>query len=345
MPGQQKQRLRVVCETPQPGNGCNKTFTELPFFAVARPGPAATVGARMAPPLAPDTSPDTALRRIVASCRDDLLKYRAIALASRRPVGIHQTRVALRRLRAAFGTFRDAAPGTIGRRELKALSAEAKWLAAECAPARDLHVFLTETALDAPPVVKTVARRLARSHLERARTALSSARFSMFEAALSAFAEQTPADGGGRRLDDFGRAVLEQRADKVDKRAHKLASLDGKRLHELRIAIKKLRYAATFLQPAFAGTPFDSRAAKAYIDATVRLQGALGTLNDRVVAGQMLADIAVAARPSEDVGRALRKLAKQAASGEKRRRHKLQQAWKTFRKAGRFWHRKETEPT
>ena len=349
MPGQQKQRLRVVCETPQPGNVCNKTFTELPFFAVARPGPAATVGARMAPPLAPDTSPDTALRRIVASCRDDLLKYRAIALASRRPVGIHQTRVALRRLRAAFGTFRDAATGTIGRRELKALSAEARWLAAECAPARDLHVFLTETALDAPPVVKTVARRLARSHLERARTALSSARFAMFEAALSAFAEQAPAapllENAGGRLDEFGRGVLEQRADKVDKRAHKLGSLDGKRLHELRIAIKKLRYAATFLQPAFAATPFDSRAAKAYIEATVRLQGALGTLNDRVVAGQMLADIAVAARPSEDVGAALRKLAKQAASGEKRRRHKLQQAWKTFRKAGRFWHRKETEPT
>ena len=297
----------------------------------------------MAPPLAPDTSPDTALRRIVAGCRDDLLKYRAIALASRRPIGIHQTRVALRRLRAAFGTFRDAAAGGIGRRELKALSAEAKWLAGECAPARDLHVFLTEIAQDAPPAVLKVGRRLAKSHLERARTALSSARFAMFEAALSAFAEQMPAEGG--RLDDFGRSMLDRRAAKVDKRAHKLASLDGKRLHELRIAIKKLRYAATFLQPAFAARPFDSRAAKAYIEATVRLQGALGTLNDRAVAGQMMADIAVAARPSEDVRSALRTLAKQAASGEKRRRHKLQQAWKRFRKAGRFWHRKETEPT
>ncbi len=280
----------------------------------------------------------------MATCRDDLLKYRAITLASRRSIGIHQTRVALRRLRAASGTFREAAPGAIGRRELKALSAEAKWLAGECAPARDLHVFLTEVAQDAPPVVLKVGRRLAKSHLERARAALSGARFSMFEAALSAFAEQTPAEGGGR-LDDFGRGILDRRADKVDKSGRKLGSLDGHRLHELRIAIKKLRYAATFLQPAFAARPFDSRAAKAYIEATVRLQGALGTLNDRAVAGQMMADIAVAARPSEDVRSALRKLAKQAASGEKRRRQKLQQAWKRFRKAGRFWHRKETEPT
>jgi CHAD domain-containing protein len=290
-----------------------------------------------APNIAPDTAPDAALRRIVANCRDDLLKYRAIALASRCSVGIHQTRVALRRLRAAFSTFRDAAAGAIGRREVKSLSAEAKWLAAECAPARDLHVFLTETVPSAPPVVTKVARRLARSHLERARTALSSARFTMFDAALSAFAEQIPSPGDGR-LDEFARAMLDRRAAQVDKRAHRLGSLDGERLHALRIAIKKLRYAAEFLHPAFGGRPFDSRAAKAYIEATVRLQGALGTLNDCAVAGQMMADIAVAARPSEDVDEPLRRLARQAASGEKRRRHKLQQAWKKFRKTGRFWH-------
>jgi CHAD domain-containing protein len=290
-----------------------------------------------APTLAPDTAPDAALRQIVADCRGDLLKYRAITLQSRRSIGIHQTRVALRRLRAAFNVFREAATSEVGRRELKALSAEARWLAGECAPARDLHVFLTETAKEAPSVIVKVARRLARTHLERARTALSGARFTMFDAALQAFAEQAPAEGGGR-LDDFARTTLEARADKVDKRAHKLHGLDGKRLHELRIAIKKLRYAAVFLAPAVARSPFDSRAAKAYIQATVRLQGALGTLNDRAVAGQMMADIAVAARPTEDVAKPLRKLAKQAASGTKRRRQKLERAWKEFGKTGRFWH-------
>jgi hypothetical protein len=45
------------------------------------------------------------------------------------------------------------------------------------------------------------------------------------------------------------------------------------------------------------------------------------------------------------VGEPLRRLAKQAAAGEKRRRHKLRQAWKRFRKAGRFWSAKETEST
>ena len=288
----------------------------------------------MASALAPDTPPDAALRQIVAECQTDLLKYRAIVLASRRPIGIHQSRVALRRLRAALGLFRDVVPGLIEQRLLRAMAAEAKWLAGECGPARDLHVFLTES-VEPPAEVKRVAARLARSHIERARTALSSARFSAFAAQVEAFVDSTPTGTG--RLDEFGREQLEARHAKVERLGRKLASLDEERLHRLRIAVKKLRYAAGFLQPAFGGPGFDSSRAKAYIEATVRLQGALGALNDRAVAARMLADIAAAARPTEQIGRALRKLGKQAASGNKRRLRKLDRAWKTFRKAERFW--------
>ena len=282
--------------------------------------------------LGPDTTPDVALRLIVAECHADLLKYRAVVLASRRPIGIHQTRVALRRLRAAFGLFKSAVDGPV----VRALSAEAKWLAGECAPARDLHVFLNETVADVPPVVRRIGNRLAKIHLERARTALSGARFEGFHRQLDAFVALPPA-GTAPRLDEFARTVLDTRHHKVMHRGRRLGSLDERRLHRLRIAIKKLRYAATFLQPAFASPAFASRGAKPYIEATVRLQGALGALNDRAVAAHMLADLATAARPTEDVARPLKALAKQAASGSKRRRHKLEQAWKDFRKAGCFW--------
>ena len=277
--------------------------------------------------LAPDTAPDVALRHIVAACHADLLKYRAVVLASRRPIGVHQTRVALRRLRAAFGLFRSAVDGPV----VRALSAEAKWLAGECAPARDLHVFLNETVSDVPPIVRRIGNRLAKTHLERARTALSGARFEGFHRQLDAFAALSPASTH-ERLDEFARSVLDKRHDKVAKRGRKLGSLDERRLHRLRIAIKKLRYAADFLRPAFA-----SPLAKPYIEATARLQGALGALNDRAVAAHVLADLATAARPSEDAGPPLKALAKQAASGNKRRRRKLERAWMEFRKAGRFW--------
>jgi len=287
-------------------------------------------------PLAPDTPPELALRQIATACRDDLLKHRAVVLKSRRPIGIHQTRVALRRLRAAFTLFRAAAESDLARREMEALGAEAKWLAGECAPARDLHVFLTETVEAVPPEAKRVTQRLARSHLERARAALSGDRFSTFEVALAGFIDHVPATPAGR-LDVFGKSVLDARHGKVLKRAHRLGSLDGRRLHRLRIAIKKLRYAAEFLLPVYAAPPFASRAAKPYIEATVRLQGALGALNDHAVADRMLVDIAAASRLDEHIERALASLAKQAAAGDKRRRHKLQRAWKKFEKAGRFW--------
>jgi triphosphatase len=292
--------------------------------------------------LAPDTPPDRALRHIVAECHVDLLKYRAVVLTSRRPIGIHQTRVALRRMRAALTLFRDVV-GPVEARLVRAMAAEARWLAGECGPARDLHVFLTETVEDVPPLVKRIAARLAKTHLERARAALSGARYNGFDGQLTAFVEEALPNGGGR-LDAFGSDLLERRHRKVEQRGRHLSKLGGKELHRLRIAIKKQRYAANFLQPAFAARPFDSTAAKAYIEATVRLQGALGALNDRAVAAQMLDDIAVAARPSEDVTRLLRQLAKQADSGEKRRRNKLEQAWKRFRKAECFW-RAPTEQT
>lgn len=277
--------------------------------------------------LAPDTAPDVALRHIVAACHAELMKYRAIVLASRRPIGIHQTRVALRRLRAAFGLFKSAVDGPV----VRALSAEAKWLAGECAPARDLHVCLNETLRDVPPVIRRIGNRLAKTHLERARTALSGARFEGFHRQLEAFAALSPASTD-KRLDAFARSELGKRHDKVVHRGRRLGSLDERRLHRLRIAIKKLRYAADFLRPAFA-----SPLAKPYIEATVRLQGALGALNDRAVAAHVLADLATAARPSEDAARPLKALARQAASGSKRRRRKLERVWKEFRKAGCFW--------
>lgn len=277
--------------------------------------------------LAPETPPDVALRLIAAECHADLLRYRAVALATRRAIGIHQTRVALRRLRAALGLFRGAVDGPL----VRGLAAEAKWLAGECGPARDLHVFLHETVEQVPPIVTRVANRLATAHLERARSALAGARFAAFECQLQAFMKCPPSGAAGR-LDAFGRAVLEQRHDKAMRRGRKLKSLDSARLHRLRIAIKKLRYAAGFLRPAFA-----SPLAKPYIEAATRLQNALGALNDRTVAEEVLADLATAARPAEDIEPALEELARQMRGGNKRRRRKLEAAWAQFAAAPCFW--------
>ncbi len=278
--------------------------------------------------LAPTTSPALALRRILASCQADLRKHRVLMLRSKHPVGVHQTRVALRKMRAALGLFRAAVDGPV----VRSLNAEARWLAGECGPARDLHVFLTETVEAVPPEIKRVAGRLEATYLQRARAALGSARFDAFDRQLERFMALAPAPGDDERLDAFARAALASRHAKALKRGRRIEKLDIEALHELRIALKKLRYAAEFLRPAFA-----SAAVKPYIEATVRLSGALGALNDRAVARHVLADLATAARPSEDVKKPLKRLSKQAEAGDKRRRRQIVQAWQSFRKAETFW--------
>jgi CHAD domain-containing protein len=167
--------------------------------------------------------------------------------------------------------------------------------------------------------------------MERASSALSGARFESFQRQLEAFMKLPPADTADR-LDRFARALLDRRHDKVMRRGRKLASLDSDRLHRLRIAIKKLRYASAFLRAAFASPP-----AKPYIEATTRLQNALGALNDRTVAAHVLSDLATAARPTEDVTPALKELEQQTKGGNKRRRRKLEQAWEQFGSAPCFW--------
>ena len=249
-----------------------------------------------------------ALRQIVAECHADLLKYRAVVLASRRPVGIHQTRVALRRLRAALGLFRDAV-GPIEARLVRALAAEAKWLAGECGAGARPARFPDRDGRGRAAAGEA-HRRAAGQDASRAcpRRPCPGARYNAFDGQLAAFVEERcrrPATAGSTH------SAATCSSGATQGRAARPASsrtLDGKACTGCASPSRSCAMPPTFLRP-----PLPRQAAKAYIEATVRLQGALGALNDRAVAAQMLDDIAVAARPTEDVDAPLRQLAKQAA--------------------------------
>jgi CHAD domain-containing protein len=275
-----------------------------------------------------DLKADAALRHVVARCRVDLIKYRAAVLATRRSTGVHQARVVLRRLRAALGLLGEVNSDA----ELPSLAAEARWLAGECAPSRDLYVFLKETVADPPRSILRIGARLASDHLSRARAALGGGeRYAAFDRKLARFALSPPAQAGPD-LKTFGRAALDAQYAKVRRRGRKLSSLKASELHRLRIAVKKLRYAEDFLQPGF-----NSKSARAYIQATARLQDVLGVLHDRAVAPELMSTIAAAARPSDEANRPLKRLAKQLKTGEQRDKGHLKRAWKSFRKAEPFW--------
>lgn len=268
------------------------------------------------------------MRRIVMDCRNEIATQRAAVLATGDPSSIHDIRVALRRLRAAIGVFR---PVVGDQREVQLIDSEAQRLARAVGPARDLQVFLLETAPDAPSRIARIGEKLVKRRVGTARAVLSGARFARFEQRLAQFAAGCP-DVGGEPLQVFARHVLDRCADKVRRRGRRLAHLRVRELHRLRIASKKLRYAVGFL-----GSAFRPDATKAYGETAVELQDALGSMNDRAVSGQVLADIAQERRSSRKVKKSCGRLAMRLVHPSKGQRKRLKRAWKAFKKSEPFW--------
>jgi triphosphatase len=273
-------------------------------------------------------SAEAALRRIVADCRTDIAAQRAAVMASEDPSSIHQIRVALRRLRAALDVFCSAVED---QREVRSIDAQARRLARAFAPARDLQVFLLETAPDAPSEISEIGRKLVQRRVGQARAVLAGARFAEFDQRLARFAAAHPRTCG-ETLTVFARRVLDRSEAKVRRRGRGLAHLKVSELHHLRIAAKKLRYTVSFLAPAF-----QSDAAEGYSKVAVGLQDALGVINDRTVGTQVLADIARTRRSSRKVKRSCDRLSRRLSHPSSRHKKQLKHAWKAFKKSQPFW--------
>jgi CHAD domain-containing protein len=210
--------------------------------------------------------------------------------------GVHQMRVGLRRLRAAIAVFADLLDDD----ETARIKAELKWITGELGPARDLDVYVTGN-------IKPLQRTLpAKRHLESLRGDLETSRKGAFDraakAVLSARYRALVLDtlawieGGAwttsddeltkarrrRKARDFAREELARRLKKVSKRAKRLAKLDARRRHKLRIGIKKLRYAAGFFTSLFSGRKAQRRLRR-FARGLKQLQDRLGALNDIAV--------------------------------------------------------------
>ncbi len=277
--------------------------------------------------LGPTMPVSEALRLVMSDCRVQIGKQRSLLLTSDDPEGVHQTRVALRRIRAVLKLFGDAVDDP----ELRSIDAEARRLARECGPARELHAFLSETAPDAPAEVVRAGSALIDRRLQRARQALSGEAFARFDTKLKEFASRPPA-AKEETLDSFGRRELDACLKRVRRRGRAMRRLRIADLHKLRIAAKKLRYAATFLAPIF-----PSSQAEEYIETIEALQDALGVLNDRIAGKRILDDITAEGEFSEHVRAQCRRLAKRFARGTKRERRRIEKAWRVFKEAKPFW--------
>ena len=243
-----------------------------------------------------DTGED-AFIRVILNALGHLRANENCVLTRAHAEGVHQMRVAVRRMRSALSIYRKLLPTA----QFNLFSGELRWLLNELGPTRDMDVFLEE-------ILEPVAAAIAddpfldslRLHAEERREmcyrtsqeAVQSKRYAKLVLRLSAWLhgrewrspgmeEQAPALFGP--VTGFAGRVLSRRLKRIRTRAKRPKRLSVEQLHELRIETKKLRYAAEFFRSLY-----PKKATTAYLDAVRVLQDGLGTLNDVSVARQLL---------------------------------------------------------
>lgn len=286
-----------------------------------------------------DGSPAAAARSVLAECLRHMDANSAGVLFARDAESLHQLRVAIRRTRAALNLFQDALAAEFA----EPLIEELRWLMGEVGPARDWDVLIADTL---EPVAAqygndnrmiafvTAARRRAAAARARARRAVASQRYTRLVLTLGAWLAQSSGRDAetvrGERLAVYARRLLLQRRRRLIKRGHAIATLSDAERHELRIAAKKLRYAAEF----FSGI-YPQKRVRMYLKSLEALQDVLGDLNDVAVASRMIAAL-VGAKPAPD-----KKPAALLVAGELRRRKRalradMRTAWKALEDAKPF---------
>lgn len=246
--------------------------------------------------LDPEMSEADAFRAIATACLRQFRLNEIALLAARDPDALHQARVALRRLRSALTLFRHTVRG----KDYQHLREELRWFAGQLGEARNLDVLLGP---DAPsPFGEDEGLRAAlkverEAAYDRVMAAIESERVRALVLRLALWLElgnwrfKPRAEGHVRALATH---QLERQWRKVRRHGAELGRLDADAEHQLRIDIKKLRYAAEFLSSLYPARPEAGRC-KSFVAALKELQERLGVANDHRLAGTVAARLAPAA--------------------------------------------------
>lgn len=240
----------------------------------------------------PDQSPIDAFKALASECLSQWQANALAAVSEDEPEYVHQMRVALRRLRSLVKLFAPALPDEF----VQTWAALLRDTASEMGDARDFDVFLEEVldpVTPAPMLSETLTSGLrerviaerARARAEaRDRLTHSDQGLRMLRFARALHAMQSNALDASADLTAF--ALLQM--DGLKKRARKRFALaqgpNPDHIHELRVALKQLRYGSEFFLPLF-----DADAMKPFMAFMRRAQEQLGYLNDVEIArGRML---------------------------------------------------------
>lgn len=285
------------------------------------------------PAFDPETSAGAAYCAIARAClaqfEANLPGYLAGGFAPD-PEYVHQMRVALRRLRAATGLLRFMGLDT------PAWVSELKWLMGELSLARDWDVLVTETlarvaaGLERPQALEPLAavtQRLREAANAHATRALNDTRLTRLWLTLERALAEFPATPIDAR--QWAGAALERRYRQLRRLGNRLDELDPVERHAMRIAGKKLRYAAEFF------AALKPKAARRFIGRLAHLQDILGVLNDVAVTARLLEEAKQAGGQAVWEGAGL--VAGYLAREQAERLTELAQAWQDFRAVKPYW--------
>jgi triphosphatase len=259
------------------------------------------------------------------------------------PERIHETRVALRRLRSILSVFRAALPAF----SRQALARDLGALASKLGHTRELDVFLTGTLAPLTEAsgedaalrgLHLTAAVLRQNTAEIARQAVMAPEFGILSCRLAAWFDagiwpELPSAEAAALLDqpfeDYAGTLLRKHHRKLLAAGHALRDPKAAELHTLRIQAKKLRYTAEFVRSLYPARP-----ARRYIAALKSIQDILGSINDAFVAQSLLPQMVkgdpIGARASGLVA------GWSAAEVAAARRH-FARIWKRFADTKRFW--------
>ncbi|MBV9827103.1 MAG: CHAD domain-containing protein [Alphaproteobacteria bacterium] len=252
----------------------------------------------------PTISGNEALRRIGIACLMQMAQNEPAVLAGLGE-GIHQMRVAVRRLRAILSAFGKYLPAEARR----AVSGELRWLADAMGAARNLDAFETsllppaqkalgdEAGLEALTAAAGADRREAFAKSGRAVrstrfTRLLLQQFRWFEACE--WREQGASPELEQPIADLAATVLDRRRRAAKRCSRNLADQSPADRHKLRIALKKLRYSTELLAALYADADVDR-----FTKRLKRLQSHLGDANDIRVAHEIVHELAARRRNPE----------------------------------------------
>jgi triphosphatase len=250
---------------------------------LARGTPPAAVQARPVA-LPPDADLERAFHSVAWNCLDHLLANYPLVLATGDAEAVHQCRVAMRRLLAAWKTF----GAHVADDRLPVLRAGIKAVARTLGRARDLHVLQQRCATMAgnATVLAAIAQRQAEA-TGTAQAALASASFQTLLFEIAWWIEAGPwRDRAAVRqpLEPFARRLLAKALRKLHPGRKPLSAMSPEALHRLRKRGKQVRYAMRFFDDLW-----DDRGGKRakVLDALGDLQDHLGEVHDRDAAGEV----------------------------------------------------------